>query len=174
MDALHFRELPFSLFMFVALQVLSSLGYSLLSGTTFGRQKDLKVDINYICLNTRLNRYSLNIWLLPEILLAYLGLLNTHWGEAEELTTTSGDKCAEAPYRVSRERLAPKLGSLQTLLSLLTAKILRETSFDILTWMFLDVSSELFHNPYKMRLGTQTWSIPHPISCWLIWAWDQN
>lgn len=46
---------------------------------------------------------------------------------------TSGDKCAEAPSRVSRERLAPKLGSLQTLLSLLTAKILRETSFDILT-----------------------------------------
>lgn len=116
MDALHSRELPFCLFMFVVLQGFSSLGYRLLSSTAFRRQKDLKVDINYIWLLTRLNHYALNIGILPEMLLAHLGLLNRLWGEVEELTVTSGDQRAEAPSRVSGERLAPKLASLQSLL----------------------------------------------------------
>lgn len=77
--------------------------------------------------------------MLPKILLAHLGLLNTLWKEVMELTITLEDQCAEALSAASGEQLEQRFTSLQSLFfffSLLSAKILRKISLTILELTF--------------------------------------
>lgn len=52
--------------------------------------------------------------MLPKILLAHLGLLNTLWKEVMELTLTLEDQCAEALSAASGEQLEQRFTSLQS------------------------------------------------------------
>lgn len=76
--------------------------------------------------------------MLPKILLAHLGLLNTLWKEVMELTLTLEDQCAEALSAASGEQLEQRFTSLQSFFffSLLAAKILRKISLTILELTF--------------------------------------